>query len=132
MRKILAIMPALVLGLCVVAAYAVKPQDPHPSPADPIGTETLCMYNHFDGEVHDCYGNPVPGVTVKITCPDGSVETCVTNSEGKYCFARPISFSGEPSWEPGYYGLTAGCLGEIVYRAGDGDIEVNLSTCCPK
>ena len=109
----------------------ISGQEPHPWPPDSLQGQSVCMSNHFGGRVHDCDGNPHPGVTVTLTSPDGSVETDVTNSEGKYCFARPISFTGEPSWETGYYGLTAGCLGQFVYREGNGDIEVDLSSCCP-
>ena len=133
MRQNISILLVAVLALCVVNAGSVKPADLHPSPVvDSMEVETLCPWNSFDVSVSDCDGNPVAGVTVTLTCPDGSQETRVTNSDGKCCFARGISFSGEPSWPTGYYALTAGCLVKLVYRSSDGDIEVDLSTCCPK
>jgi hypothetical protein len=134
MKHNIVILLVAAFTLSVGVAHDAEAQKPPPWNVDSVDTfysETLCASNHFDGCVRDCDGNPDPGVTVTLTCPDGSQETGVTNSDGEYCFARPFHPSGQPSWEPGYYGLTAGCLGKLVYREGDGDIEVDLSSCCP-
>ena len=126
----------MVTMLLVVAAHNAQAQKPPPWYTDSLLVDTaivwtICQANHFEVDVIDCHGDPDPGVTVTLTCPDGSQETRVTNAEGRCCFVRGFFPTGEPSWEPGYYGLTAGGVGELVYRAGNGNIHVDLSSCPP-
>lgn len=138
-----------VLALCLLGGHNAEAQDPDWSPIDTLVVVTdtavyadtaaiavaTCLDNYFEVDVVDCDGNPAPGVKVKLNCPDGSQETRVTDSNGRCCFARSNIVTNPtaepPSWEPGYYSLTAGGVGEVVYRAGNGNIHVDLSSCPP-
>jgi hypothetical protein len=131
MKKCLSIIVVMGAALLLGAAHPVKAQGSQPGHAIEPLDESICMFNHFSGVVSDCEHNPVSGETVTLTDPSGTQETDVTNSEGRYCFARPIPFPSGSAWEPGYYGLTTRCMGRLVYREGNGDINVNLSVCCP-
>jgi hypothetical protein len=126
MRRLFSVAVATAVIALLWTAADVCPQGFHPE------GESVCMYNHFSGIVYDCDHNPAQGETVTLRFPDGSTETDVTNSEGKYCFAKPIPIPGGTGWEPGYYGLETRCNVKLVYRAGDGDIDIDLSVCCPK
>jgi hypothetical protein len=122
----------VVLMLLVGVAHSSQAKQIHPSPpADTMISERICQFNSFTGYVLDCDNNPVPGEIVTLTYPNGSKKTDVTDSQGKFCFAEAISLPPGYGWEPGYYGLTTRCMGKLVYRDGDGDIEVDLSVCCP-
>ena len=148
-RKISTLLLA-VLAVCLLAGQNAEAQDPDWGPVDTlvvvtdtavqvdtatVGIATFCPPNHFKVDVVDCDGNPAPGVKVRLKPPDGSQETRVTDSNGRCCFARSNIVTNPtqepPSWEPGYYGLTAGGVGELVYRAGNGNIHVDLSSCPP-
>lgn len=79
----------------------------------------------FFGKVEDNLGNPVPGVTVRLICPDGSQESDQTDRNGMYRICRPPG-----GFPPGHYLLTVRCCEKWVSYPGHSSMRVDFVTPC--